>query len=345
MQHRALDLAIHSAEAVGVRRMRQVYVTGAMRAGRKGFHGVTNSTKEDAPIGEDGDILRKSKDFEAFRLVLSLHSSVQHLPAYARAASFGVASKEVAVIRHSRTAIALACALLAFPALARAQSSPDFLFGSPNGMIGVRTGWLFSSANSDLFTFVQRHLTVDRKDFNAPAIGVDVEMAINPRLSAIGGFDFSQASKDSEYRDFVDNQRLPITQTTTLSELNLSGSIKVAITPRGREVSSRAFIPAAVTPYVGAGGGMMRYKFVQYGDFIDVDSINADIFTDTFRSDGWTPSAHVFGGVDVRVYKRLYLSGEGRYLWSSGSPDRDFIDFSPIDLAGFKVTAGVHYMF
>ncbi len=248
-------------------------------------------------------------------------------------------------MRHYRPAIALAFALLTYPALARAQSSPDFLFASPKGMIGVRSGWLFASAKSDLFTFVQRHLTVDRKDFNAPAIGMDVEIAMGPRLSAIGGFDFSRASKDSEYRDFVDNQRLPITQTTTLDELNLSGSLKVAITPRGREISSRAFIPAAVTPYVGAGAGVMRYKFVQFGDFIDVDSANSAIFSDTFRSAGWAPTAHIFGGVDVRVYKRLYLSGEGRYLWSSGGPDRDFIDFDPIDLAGFKATAGVHYMF
>ena len=248
------------------------------------------------------------------------------------------------MMRHS--AIALGFALLALqPARASAQSSPDFLFGSPKGMVGVRSGWVFASAKSDLFTFVQRHLTVDRKDFNAPAIGVDVEVAMAPRLSAIGGFDFARTSKDSEYRDFVDNQRLPITQTTTLSEMNLSGSLKFAITPRGREISSRAFIPAAVTPYVGAGGGMLRYQFLQFGDFIDVDSTNSDIFADTFRTAGWTPSAHVFGGVDVRVYKRLYLSGEGRYLWSSATPDRDFIDFDPIDLAGFKATAGVHYMF
>jgi len=248
------------------------------------------------------------------------------------------------MMRHP--AIALGFVLLALqPARASAQSSPDFLFGSPKGMVGVRSGWVFASAKSDLFTFVQRHLTVDRKDFNAPAIGVDVEVAMAPRLSAIGGFDFARTSKDSEYRDFVDNQRLPITQTTTLSEMNLSGSLKFAITPRGREISSRAFIPAAVTPYVGAGGGMLRYQFLQFGDFIDVDSTNSDIFADTFRTAGWTPSAHVFGGVDVRVYKRLYLSGEGRYLWSSATPDRDFIDFDPIDLAGFKATAGVHYMF
>lgn len=249
-------------------------------------------------------------------------------------------------MRHSRPAIALAFVLLAFqPARATAQPSPDFLFGSPKGMIGLRSGWVFASANSDLFTFVQRHLTVERKDFNAPAIGVDVEVAMAPRVSAIVGFDFARTSKNSEYRDFVDNQRLPITQTTRLQELNIGGSLKFALTPRGREISSRAWIPAAVTPYVGAGGGMLKYEFLQFGDFIDVDSPNSAIFTDTFRSTGWTPSAHVFGGVDVRVYKRLYVSGEGRYLWSNGTPDRDFIDFDPIDLAGFKATAGVHYMF
>jgi hypothetical protein len=249
-------------------------------------------------------------------------------------------------MRHSRPAIVLALAFVALcPARAGAQPSPDFLFGSPKGMIGLRSGWVFASAKSDLFTFVERHLTVERKDFNAPAIGVDVEVAMAPRLSAVVGFDFARASKNSEYRDFVDNQRLPITQTTRLIETNISGGLKFAVTPRGREISSRAWIPAAATPYVGAGAGLLRYEFLQFGDFIDVDSADSAIFTDTFRSSGWAPSAHVFGGVDVRVYKRLYLSGEGRYLWSSGSLDRDFIDFDPIDLAGFKATAGVHYMF
>ena len=249
-------------------------------------------------------------------------------------------------MRHSRLPLVLAFSLLVVcPVLASAQPSPDFLFGRPNGMIGVRGGWMFSSAQSDLYDFVQEHLTIDRDDFNAPAIGVDVEAAITPRVSAIGGFDFARASTNSEYRGFVDNQRLPITQTTRLSEMNISGSIKFAVTPRGREISSRAWIPASVTPYVGAGAGVLKYEFLQFGDFIDVDSLDSAIFTDTFRSTGWNPSAHVFGGVDVRVYKRLYVSGEGRYLWSSATPDRDFIDFDAIDLAGFKLTAGVHYMF
>ena len=239
----------------------------------------------------------------------------------------------------------LAIGALSFTSPATAQDSPDFLFGPPSGMIGVRTGWLMASADSDIFRFVQQHLTVDREDFNAPAFGVDLELAMTPRASAVVGFDFSKTSKDSEYRDFVDNQRLPISQTTSLREIGFTGGVKFALTPRGREVSSRAWIPAAVTPYAGGGGGILRYDFVQFGDFIDVDDPRMAIFTDTFRSEGWTPSAHIFGGVDIKVWKRMYVSGEGRYQWSKATLGRDFIRFEPIDLAGFKATAGVHYMF
>jgi hypothetical protein len=239
------------------------------------------------------------------------------------------------------------------PRTTSAQPAPDFLFGSPNGMVGFRGGLLFASANSDLFTFVEEQLTIERNDFNAPAIGVDVEIAATDRMSAVIGFDFSKTSVDSEYRDFVDNQRLPITQTTSLREMNFSGSFKFALTPRGREISSRAWIPSAATPYIGAGAGMMHYEFKQFGDFIDVDDPGLSIFTDTIRSKGWTPSAHVFGGVDVKIWRRLYLSGEARYLWASGSTggrdDRGnedpFRAFGAIDLAGFKTTVGIHYLF
>ena len=244
---------------------------------------------------------------------------------------------------------ALAAAVLALgPAPVSAQPTADFLFGSPKGMIGFRSGWVFARADSELFQFVRRELTIDRRDFDAPAIAVDLEVAATPRTSVIGGFEFSQGSKESEYRNFVDNQRLPIVQTSRLREMNFSGSVKFALTPRGREISSRAWIPAAVTPYVGAGAGFMRYEFLQFGDFIDVNTTNMEIFTDTLRSDGWRPSGHVFGGVDVKVWRRMYISGEARYLWSNATAtNRDFSsdDIDEIDLAGLKATVGIHYMF
>jgi hypothetical protein len=53
----------------------------------------------------------------------------------------------------------------------------------------------------------------------------------------------------------------------------------------------------------------------------------------------------VFGGVDVRVFRRLYLTVDGRYLWAAGDLGREWIDFDPIDLAGFRLSAGFNVVF
>jgi len=229
------------------------------------------------------------------------------------------------------------------PCSAQTAQNPDFLFGKPHGLIAFRSGWMMPRAGSDLFTFVQQQLTVDRKDFNAPAIGFDVDIALTPRATAVAGFDFSRSRANSEYRNFVDNNRLPINQTTTLREANISGGVKLALTPRGREVSRHAWIPAMLTPYVGAGGGFMYYRFSQFGDFVDFTDLS--VFPHTYNSNGWSPSAHVFGGVDVKAWKRVYFSGEARYLWSHADLGTDFSGFKPIDLTGFRLTGGIRYMF
>jgi hypothetical protein len=219
----------------------------------------------------------------------------------------------------------------------------DFLFGQPHGSLAVRGTWVFARAGSDLFDFVQDKLTIDDGDFNAPAIAVDVGVAVSPRLEVLFGFEFSQAQIASEYRDFVDNNRLPITQQTELKEIGLSGSVRVPLMPRGRGVSRFVWIPRTVTPYVGGGGGFLWYDFTQSGDFVDF--VDLSVFNDLFRSRGWTPSAHALGGVDVQLYRRLFLSVEGRYVWAAGKLGRDFVDFDPIDLAGFRLAAGVNVLF
>ena len=232
---------------------------------------------------------------------------------------------------------------VARPCAAQSVQSPDFLFGRPHGTVAFRTGRMMASAGSDLFTFVQDQLTVDRKDFNAPALGLDLDWALTPRVSGMAGFDFSRSRTNSEYRNMVDNNRLPIQQSTELREANLSGSIKLALTPRGREVSPHAWIPSTVTPYVGAGAGVMHYDFSQYGDFVDFT--DTSVFGHTYDSSAWAPSAQVFGGVDVKAWKRVYFSGEARYLWSHADLGVDFSGFRPIDLSGLHVTGGVRYMF
>lgn len=221
--------------------------------------------------------------------------------------------------------------------------SADFLFGPPRATLGVRGNWLFARAGSDWFSFVTSQLSVDKKDFNAPGFAADVGIPIGRRAEAVIGVDFSQTTKDSEYRHFEDNVGLPITQTTRLRTTNLTGSVKYALAGRGLEVSRLAWIPRHIVPYVGAGGGALHYDLLQFGDFIDFTD-NA-VFASTFRSAGWAPVAQAFGGVDVRVLKRVYVSLDARYQWSNATLERTWVDFEPIDLAGFKLAAGATFLF
>jgi len=222
------------------------------------------------------------------------------------------------------------------------RPTPDFLFGRPDGTLGIRVSWLTGRSGSDWYDFVTDQLTLERKNFNGPGIGTDLGITLTPRVDLMVGFDYNQSTTASEYRRFVDNNRLPIEQTTLMRGANISGGVKIALTERGREVARLAWVPRTVVPFVGAGGGAMWFQVRQFGDFVDY--VDFSVFTDVFESKGWTPSAHVFGGVDVRVLRRAYATFDARYTWASGDLGPDWIDFEPIDLSGFRVSAGINFI-
>lgn len=222
-------------------------------------------------------------------------------------------------------------------------ASRDFWFAEPRGWLGVRGGWLVGREGSDLFDFIQDQLTIDGGDLNAPTFALDLGVVLSPRFDVVAGFDLSRAKKSSEYRDYVDNNLQPIEQDTTLNQTQLTGSVRYLLTPRGRRISRYAWIPATFTPYVGAGGGIMWYRFEQTGDFVDYEDLS--VFYSRFESSGTSPTAHVFGGLDIQAFKRLFLTVEGRFTWASGDLSEDFVDFDPIDLAGFRLSGGISLVF
>ena len=223
------------------------------------------------------------------------------------------------------------------------RSAPDFLFSKPQASLTVRASWLFARGGSDWYDFVTDVLTLNSGDFDAPGVGIDFGIPLSPRVDVQFAFDFSRSQSPSEYRRFVDNNRLPIEQVTTLREANFGGNIKFAVLDRGRQVSQFVWVPRPVVPYVGAGAGAITYNLRQVGDFVDF--VDFSVFPDVFEAHGWAPSAQVFGGVDVRVFRRLYVTVDGRYLWAAADLGRDWIDFEPIDLTGFRLSGGVHVDF
>ena len=234
-------------------------------------------------------------------------------------------------------------------------SSPDFLLGRPHASIGVRGNWLMASAGSDIYDFVSEHLTIDKSDFNTASFATDVSIYAIPRLDIVGGFEIAQEDIPSQYRGYSEtvggsDVTIPIRQNTELKQMHFTGSAKFGLLPRGKQVSRLAWIPRTFVPYVGAGAGMTRYSFRQSGDFVDFATENPaagtfSIFTDVFQSEGWSPSAHLLGGADILVFKRLYFSLEGRYTWVHAELDQDFIDFQPMDLGGFRFGAGINFVF
>ena len=225
------------------------------------------------------------------------------------------------------------------------RKSPDFLFGRPDGSIGIRGNWVFSRAGSDWYDFVTKTLTVERGDFNGPEFALDVGFTVKPRVDIVVGVDVSNASTRSEYRNLVDNNRLPIEQQTELRGSTITGSVKYALIPRGREVGSVAWVPSTIVPYIGAGGGAHWYRLRQQGDFVDELDPNKAVFTDLFESSGWKPSAHVFGGADMKLHRRVYLTVEARYQWTKGDFGSDFVNFDPIDLSGLHIGTGINFIF
>src|SRR5690606_6070217 len=120
----------------------------------------------------------------------------------------------------------------------------------PRVTLGVRGAYAMPSGGSDLFDFVQDTLTIDSGDFNGPAFAFDVGIAAGSRLDVVAGLEVARGKVQSEYRDFVDNNDLPIQQESSLKQNALTASARFLLLPRGRSVGRFAWIPSRVTPYV-----------------------------------------------------------------------------------------------
>ncbi len=221
------------------------------------------------------------------------------------------------------------------------QTPSGFRFSSPRSSIGLRGGFTFNRAGSDIYDFIIEQLTVERSDFNAPTFAIDFGWNLSERVDLVLGLEYGRASKRSEYRDYVDQDDIPIVQDTRLTQVPLTLSVRFYVTPRGRSVGQYAWVPSTAAVYVGGGGGATWYRLEQFGEFVDFRDLV--IFEDTFVSDGWTISGHVFAGVDIKLSSSIGLVLEGRYQFASHDLTGSFLGFEPIDLNGLRLMAGVSF--
>jgi len=230
--------------------------------------------------------------------------------------------------------------MIAPPSYAQ-RAGDGFLFHVPIGTWGVRGGVNLASANSDVFAFVTDQLTLDRSDFNAPAVGTNIAIRLSGANDIVLDVGYSTVSRGSEFRHWVDQNDQPIEQTTSLRRIPITLGFRHYVTSRGRSVGQFAWIPARRSLYVGLGAGMMEYKFHQVGDFIDFKTLN--VFHDEFTSQDWTAVAQANAGLDLALGDFVLLNTEARYSWAKAPMSSDYVGFNRIDLSGVSVTAGFSF--
>ena len=256
----------------------------------------------------------------------------------------GVGSRGVVMIAQGWAGALLltttAVVTIALPSHAQ-RAGDGFLFQQPHGSWTLRGGFARPIGNSDVFTFVTDELTLDRSDFGSPTFGTSLGFRLSDRNELMFDFTYASVTQSSEFRDWVDQNDLPIQQKTSLRRIPITVGLRHYLTAPGRAIGQFAWIPARRALYVAAGVGMMEYKFHQSGDFIDFNTLN--VFHDEFESQGWTPTVHAAAGLDQTLGNFTMLNIEARYVWAHGSMGADFVGFGWMDLSGPSVTAGLTF--
>lgn len=236
-----------------------------------------------------------------------------------------------------RIAVSIATVLLLTPA-GRAAAQ-DFLFAKPIAQLTVRSGPVVHRANGDIYDFITDELTIDRSDFRALSIGAELAIIANNRLDFVFGVAHAQMRSGSEFRDWVDNNDLPIQQTTSLSTTPATLSLRFYPLSRGESISSLAWVPARITPYIGGGGGFTFYKLRQHGDFIQMSDMS--VFPDDYESSGNGTTVHALAGADVWVTGKIAINIDARYTRGSAPLDEDFLEWEKLDVSGLQAGVGL----
>jgi opacity protein-like surface antigen len=235
-------------------------------------------------------------------------------------------------------AIALA---LAIPIVsAAAQSAGDgYLFHAPVVTIGVRGGYSGATAGSDVFDDVTSQLTLKKSDFGSLTLGADMAFSLTSKLDFTLDAGYSRSSHKSEFRDFVDNNNLPIEQTTTFERIPFTANLKLHLASAGRSIGTLAWIPSRFVPYIGGGIGVMRYRFEQQGDFVDFNT-NA-VFNTTLDAKDWAFVEQVMAGAEYNFSPMFGMTLDARYLHGRGSLGSAYSGYDKIDLSGASASVGL----
>lgn len=228
-----------------------------------------------------------------------------------------------------RTTLAFAGLLLAVtPAWAQQVQRRGFY--ERDGAFRVHLGAFQPEGDSEYWNNKELDFTGGVDDLENVSFGLDYLLPLNRHFSLqFGGTGYAGETTQS-YREFVDNFGDRIRHDTTLAIA--SATVGVVVHPFGSD--------AAVSPYIGAGGGSYFWSLEEEGDFIDR---NDDIFFATLRDEGVAFGYYLLAGLEAPITRSLSIFGEARWDQADDELSDDFEDFGDIDLSGQTFRVGLSW--
>jgi hypothetical protein len=240
-----------------------------------------------------------------------------------------------------RRSVFIAAVFGATLALAPQAASADQIFGVnlggffPRGEDSRVTGDVLRE-NLSFRTLVTDRGGDELRTFDGFSVAGEYFVGVGDYIEVGGGVGFYQKTVGSFYSDFVDLDGTDIEQNTKLRIVPVTVAVRAF--PIGRTTP--------VQPYVGAGINFYRWRYSEFGEFIDFSDDSLPIFRDTFVDDGTATGPTVFGGVRAPIGDAFFIGGELR--WQGGSADLDpLLNFAgdKLDLGGLTLTANFQVKF
>jgi hypothetical protein len=170
-------------------------------------------------------------------------------------------------------------------------------------------------------------------DFKGATAGAEYLVGLGDLFEAGAGVGIYSRSAPSVSRDFVLPSGGEIEQSLRLRVVPFTATFRYL--PLGHS--------DAITPYIGAGVGIYRWKYTETGSFVDPDT--HEVFDGTFVGTGGAVGPVILGGVRVPM-GRVAVGGEIRYQRALGDlPLSQGFAGSTIDLGGMNYLATVNIRF
>ena len=175
-------------------------------------------------------------------------------------------------------------------------------------------------------------LSFNIKDFNGPTVGGEWLIGLTDWFDAGIGVGFYQRTTPSVYTDFVNSNGTEIEQDLKLRIVPVTATFRFL--PLGHR--------GLVRPYVGAGVGILSWRYSESGQFVANDN---SIFRDTFVGSGTKTGPVVLGGLTFPVGS-VDIGGEIRYQSAKGTlPASENFAGPKIDLGGMNYLFVVNFRF